>query len=81
MHAVLEQKGVDWTSTDVIRIGYADEPSGNVVPWIVVKSDSVSYEVSIEAAFACRGLLLDHDIINADVEMRESKATRFQLRP
>ncbi|KAF8472265.1 hypothetical protein DFH94DRAFT_767632 [Russula ochroleuca] len=77
VHAILEQKGVDWTSTDVVRIGYADEPSGNVVLWIGAKPDSVSYPVAIDAVFACRGLLLDHGIVDVDVEMRESEVTRY----
>lgn len=77
VHAVLEQKGVDWTSTDVVRIGYEDEPPGTVVLWIGVKPGSVSYEVAIDAAFACRGLLLDHDIVDVDVEMRGSEVTRY----
>lgn len=77
VHAILEQKGVDWTSIDVVRIGYADEPSGNVVLWIGVKPGSVSFEVAIDTVFACRGLLLDHGIIDVDVEMRESEVTRY----
>jgi len=77
VHAILEQNGIDWTSTDVVRIGYADEPSGNVVLWIGVKPGPVSYEVAIDAAFACRELLLDYGINDVDIEMRQSEVTRY----
>jgi hypothetical protein len=76
VHAILRAKGVDWSSTDVIRIGYVDEPSGGVILWIGVKPDSLSYEVGIDAALQCEELLLDYGINDVDVEIRQSEVIR-----
>ena len=75
VHAILDEKGVDWSSTDVVRIGYVDEPSvrGNVILWIGVKPGSLSYEVGIAAALQCKMLLLDHAIDDVEVEIRQSE--------
>ena len=71
VHAVLRAKGADWSSTDVVRIGYAEEPSRDVILWIGVRP--ISYEVGTDAALQCKGLLLDYSIKEVDVEIRESK--------
>ncbi|KAH9047194.1 hypothetical protein EDB84DRAFT_524333 [Lactarius hengduanensis] len=76
VHAVLHAKGVDWTSTDVVRIRYIDDdddPSGDVVLWIGVKPDSLSYKVGIDVALQCKGLLLDYGINDVEVEIRQSE--------
>ncbi|THV02724.1 hypothetical protein K435DRAFT_836237 [Dendrothele bispora CBS 962.96] len=63
IHALLEN--VMWTSTDIVRIGYADElelssaPPPPVILWIV-------QEVLLE----------EHGITDVDVEIRESVVTR-----
>ncbi|KAH9020308.1 hypothetical protein EDB85DRAFT_531516 [Lactarius pseudohatsudake] len=76
VHAILHAKGVDWTSTDVVRIRYIDDrddPSGDVVLWIGVKPDSLSYKVGIDVALQCKGILLDYGINDVEVEIRQSE--------
>jgi hypothetical protein len=73
---ILDEKGVHCTSVDLVRFGYDDDPSGNVIIWIGVKPGSLSYEVGIDVALQCKKLLLDHDIRDVDVEIRESEVTR-----
>jgi hypothetical protein len=31
VHAILSENKVEWTSTDVVRIGYIEESSGNLI--------------------------------------------------
>jgi hypothetical protein len=73
VHAILGGKGVDWTSTDVVRIGYVEESTSNVILWIGVKPGSLSYDDGIDVAPRCKGLLLDHGIDDVDVELPESE--------
>lgn len=56
IHALLDEKQVDWTSTVVIRIGSIEEPKekNNVVLWIGVVPESLLYESGIDAALMCR---------------------------
>ena len=57
MHAVLREKKINWSSTDIVRIGYADQHWDDVILWIGVRLDSsVSYEVAIDAALHCKSL-------------------------
>ncbi|KAH9053062.1 hypothetical protein EDB87DRAFT_1676932 [Lactarius vividus] len=76
VHAILHAKGVDWSSTDVIRIRYIDDddPSEDVL-WIGVRRDSLSYKVGIDVALQCKGILLDYGINDVEVEIRQSKIT------
>lgn len=67
---------MEWTSTDVVRIGYVEESSGNVILWIGVKPDSLSYEQGIDMALQCKRLLLDYGINDVDVEIRQSEVIR-----
>ncbi|KAH8981224.1 hypothetical protein EDB86DRAFT_447202 [Lactarius hatsudake] len=76
VHAVLHAKEVDWTSTDVVRIRYIDDdddPSGDVVLWIGVRPDSLSYNVAIDVALQCKVILLDYGINDVEVEIRQSE--------
>ncbi|KAI0267791.1 hypothetical protein BC834DRAFT_968701 [Gloeopeniophorella convolvens] len=73
VHAILDAKEVAWTSTDVVRIAHFDEPSGGVILWIGVMPKSLPYEVGIDAALQCKGLLLEYGIKDVDVEIRESE--------
>ena len=73
VHAILDENGVDWSSTDVVRVGYVDEPYGNVILWIGVRPGSLSYEVGINVAHQCKKVLLDHAISDIDVEIRQSE--------
>ena len=74
---ILGEGQVEWTSIDVVRIGYRDDEHGNpepVVLWIGIKPDTqVSYKVHYNTAFQCKKLLMDHDIVDVEVEMRESE--------
>jgi hypothetical protein len=73
VHAILDDKEIDWSSTDVVRIGYVDEPSGDAVLWIGVRPESVSYEVAIDAALQCKRLLLAHSIEDVEVELHQAE--------
>jgi hypothetical protein len=81
VHAILDQNDVDWSSTEIVRIGYVDEPSvlGNVILWIGVwrpdarrGSTPLSYDVAIDVALKCKKLLEQYGIMDIDVELRES---------
>ncbi|KAH8980630.1 hypothetical protein EDB86DRAFT_514224 [Lactarius hatsudake] len=72
--AILDAKGVKFTSIDLVRFGYEDEPSGNVVIWIGVSPNSVSYEVGIDAALQCKKeLLSENGLDDVEIEIRESE--------
>ncbi|TFK63246.1 hypothetical protein BDN72DRAFT_964022 [Pluteus cervinus] len=62
IHAILHTKEVDWSSTDVVRIGYVDEPErrGDFIIWI-----------------GCKKLLLDRGIHDVEVEIRQSEVLRL----
>ena len=74
---ILDEGKVEWTSIDLFRIGYQDDPYVNpdpVVLWIGIRPDSqVSYKVHYNTAFRCKKLLTDHDIEDVEVEMRGSQ--------
>ncbi|THU82253.1 hypothetical protein K435DRAFT_844458 [Dendrothele bispora CBS 962.96] len=70
IHALLNSMNVMWTSTDVVRIGYTDElalssaPPPPVILWIGVMPKSLSADDE------------EGDIVNVDVEIRDSVVTR-----
>jgi hypothetical protein len=74
VHNILDQNQVNWSSTEIVRIAYVDEPDGNLILWIGVYSTPtrLSYDVGIEVAVQCKGLLLSYGIQDVDVELRES---------
>jgi len=76
VHTILDENEVNWTSTDVVRFGYVNEPSGNVTLWIGVYPNSLTYEVGINVAFQLKHVLSDHGITDMDVEIRESVLSR-----
>jgi hypothetical protein len=49
--ACLEEMGVLWTSTDIVRIGVVGESSAPVILWIGVKPKSLADEDANTAAF------------------------------
>ncbi|KAH9164873.1 hypothetical protein EDB89DRAFT_2014775 [Lactarius sanguifluus] len=71
--AILDAKGVNLISMDVLRFGYEDEPSGNVVIWIGVSPNSVSYEVGIDAAIRCKELLSENGLDDVEIEIHETE--------
>lgn len=75
LHALLESKKVKWTSTDVVRIGYADESSAPVILWIGVMPASLSDDDGAVVASQCRELLKEYNIDDVEVEIRESVVT------
>ena len=74
VHKILEQHKVNWSSTEIVRIAYVDEPDGSLVLWIGIYSTPIrlSYDVGIEVALQCKQLLLSYGIHDVDVELRES---------
>lgn len=63
---------MDWSSIDVVRIGYADEHSGELVIWIGVRDGSLSYDLAFDAAQECKKILLARHIYDIEVEIRVS---------
>ena len=76
IHALLDSMNVKWTSTDVVRIGKAEESTVPVILWIGVIPASLSGDDGVIVAFECRKLLEEIDITDVDVEIRESVVTR-----
>ncbi|KAI0281081.1 hypothetical protein BC826DRAFT_1072231, partial [Russula brevipes] len=79
VHDILDQTGVDWSSTEIVRIGFADEGRGGVVLWIGVwdwhtrkRPAPLAYDVATDAVLKCKALLLEHGIGDVEVEMRQS---------
>jgi len=81
IHQLLEDKGVRWTSTDVVRIGYATEATAPMVIWIAVIPNSLSREHGEMVAIECKNLLLKSKIDDVEVEIRESMVTRYSGPP
>jgi len=77
LHTLLDSINVEWTSTDVVRIGYVGEPSAPIILWIGVKPSSLSGAVGVDVALECHNLLGKHNITDVDVEIRESVVTRL----
>jgi hypothetical protein len=75
LHALLDSMEVKWTSTDVVRIGNVEESSAPVIVWIGVMPASLSGHEGAIAAFKCRELLVEYNIADVDVEIRESVVT------
>ena len=74
---ILNKAQVEWTSIDVVRIGYVDEHPAPVVLWIgIYPGSQVTYTVNYETAVQCKDLLLQHDINDVEVEMRHSEVIR-----
>ena len=74
----LDSKEVNWTSIDVVKIGYdwGDRP---VILWIGVKPSSLSGEKGVEVALACKELLVKYGINDVECEIRESQYMRLVL--
>ncbi|KAK0225014.1 hypothetical protein EDD85DRAFT_980166 [Armillaria nabsnona] len=76
LHALLDSMKVKWTSTDVVRIRNVGESSAPVILWIGVIPASLSGNDGVVVASKCRELLVEYDIADVDVEIRESVVTR-----
>ena len=66
----LDSKGVEWTSLDPVRMGYASESSPPVIVWIGVVPGSLTAEKGVEVATQCRNILSAYNI-DIHVEIRE----------
>ncbi|RPB02767.1 hypothetical protein L873DRAFT_1841621 [Choiromyces venosus 120613-1] len=64
IHDILKSKGVEWTSTDVARIGFVGESVTPVPIWIGVKPNTLSPGDA-------------NKILDVEVEIRESIMTRY----
>ena len=66
-----------WTSTDVARIGFVGESVAPILVWIGVKPNTLSGEVGLAVAKECKQLLVASEILDVEVEIRESVVTRY----
>ena len=73
---LLDSMEVKWTSIDIVRIGKSGESSAPVILWIGVMPASLSGERGVVVASKCREPLVEFDIDDVDVEIRESVVTR-----
>ncbi|KAK7045947.1 hypothetical protein VNI00_006942 [Paramarasmius palmivorus] len=76
MDEYLVSKGVEYTSLDPVRMGYAGDSSPSAIVWIGVLLRSLSAEVGVEVATHCKGILSAHGIDDVHVEIRESEVFR-----
>jgi len=77
IHDILESKGVKWTSMDVVRIGIVDEHIAPVIIWIGVMPNTLSREDGSVVVKECKQLLVANEILDVEVEIRESVVIRF----
>ncbi|TFY78236.1 hypothetical protein EWM64_g5778 [Hericium alpestre] len=63
LHALLDSMKVKWTSTDVVRIGIAEESSAPVILWVGVKPASLSGERGVNVASNSRHLLERYNLL------------------
>ena len=73
IHAVRGENKVDWSSTDVVHIDYADEYSGEIILRVGVKPGTLSHEPGVDVAQKCKEVLLGHNISDVEVEIRGSE--------
>jgi len=71
----LDSNGVEWTSLDPVRLGYASDSSPPVIVWIGVVPGSLTAEKGVEIATQCRSILSSYNI-DIHVEIRESVVMR-----
>ena len=80
IYNILDSKGVQWTSIDLPRIGFAGERFAPVVVWIGVKPNTLSGVDGLTVAKECKQLLVASEILDVEVEIRESVVTTMELR-
>ncbi|KAF8268552.1 hypothetical protein EI94DRAFT_1682709, partial [Lactarius quietus] len=77
-HDIIEPKEVEWTSTDVARIGFVGEFAAPILVWIGVKPDTLSGEEDgLAVAKECKQLLVAIRILEVEGEIRQSVVTRY----
>ncbi|EJD02802.1 uncharacterized protein FOMMEDRAFT_167951 [Fomitiporia mediterranea MF3/22] len=77
IHDLLDTMKVKWTSTDVVRIGNAEESSSTVVLWIGIKPATLSGYDGLDVASKCRNLLKEYNITDVEVEIRECPRSTY----
>ncbi|KAI0259468.1 hypothetical protein BC834DRAFT_1017862 [Gloeopeniophorella convolvens] len=76
---ILDSKGVKWTSMDVACIGFVGESAAPTLIWIGVKPDTLSGEDGLAVAKECKQLLVAAEILDVEVEIRESVVIPYGL--
>ncbi|KAJ7760921.1 hypothetical protein B0H16DRAFT_1719628 [Mycena metata] len=78
IHALLNSLDVEWTSTDVVRIAVPEDSDSSpfVVLWIGVMPETLSRDEGVVVVSKCREVLLEYDLADVEVEIRESVVTR-----
>ena len=71
----LHSLNVDWTSIDVVRIGYEGEMFHPVILWIGVQPQTLSVHAGDEVADGCLEILTESGIKGVKVELRESRVS------
>ncbi|VDC03067.1 unnamed protein product [Peniophora sp. CBMAI 1063] len=81
IHSLLGDKDVQWTSLDVVRIGYTHEANTPVILWIGVLPNSISAQDGRAIVMQCLEILHAHNIADVEVEMRESVVVPLAVGP
>ena len=76
IHSLLDSAKVEWTSTDVVRIGKVGEPFAPIILWIGVEPNTLPHPDGIVVALECQKILEGYNIFDIEVEIRESVVTR-----
>ncbi|KAI0042261.1 hypothetical protein FA95DRAFT_1610323 [Auriscalpium vulgare] len=74
--AALESMKVKLTTLDIVRIGKTEEYRPPIILWIGVTPASLSGSDGVVVALKCRELLVESNVTDVDVEIRESVAPR-----
>lgn len=71
---VLNSKGVEWTTIDLLGIGYnEEEPERLPILWVGVKPNSLSGEDGVQAAIECKKVVDKYGLIDVHCEICESE--------
>ncbi|VDB91560.1 unnamed protein product [Peniophora sp. CBMAI 1063] len=83
IQTLIDEKNVQWTSLDVVRIGYTDDSEANapVILWIGILPNSVSAPDGRAIVMQCLDILHAHNIADVEVEMRESVVVPLAVGP
>lgn len=79
MDRYFQEKGVQTTSMNPLRIGIAGQSSPPAIIFVGVNPGSLSPELGIEVAVYCRTILTQNGIDDVHVEIRESETTRAAM--
>ena len=76
--ALLDSMEVKWTSVEILRIAASswEQSSAPIILWVGVTPGSLSGENGAVVASECHKLLVEHDITDVEVELRESIVMR-----